>query len=97
MSRRMDAHRLLQQACGLPQGDLELLVKSLVEELDRRQMEPEEETIGPSEATGWRQEYRKCGKSTCRCSGTTYRHGPYWYRSVWVAGKAKKEYFSRGG
>ncbi|MBE9033495.1 hypothetical protein IQ266_27575 [filamentous cyanobacterium LEGE 11480] len=88
MPARPDADRLLQQAKRLPLNDLEQLALSLAEEVERLKSAP-----APVQDTdGWRQEYRKCGKFNCRCANTEYRHGPYWYRTIWVDGTAKKEY-----
>jgi hypothetical protein len=95
MPARPDAYKLLQQAKRLPLNDLEQLAISLAEEVVRLKAEsfasPDED-----DRIGWRQEYRKCGKSNCRCANTAYRHGPYWYRTVWVNGAAKKEYRRSG-
>jgi hypothetical protein len=85
MPQRPDAHRLFQQAQKLSLSDLEYLVAQLTAEVEIRKT-----TTEPVEI--WREEYRKCGKANCRCAQTDYRHGPYWYRSVWINGKAKKEY-----
>jgi hypothetical protein len=88
---RPDAYRLLQQAKRLPLNDLEQLAISLAEEVAR--LKAESLALGDEDnRAGWRQEYRKCGKSNCRCANTEYRHGPYWYRTIWVDGAAKKEY-----
>jgi hypothetical protein len=93
MPQRPDAYRLLQQAKRLPLNDLEHLVASLVTEVEGRKVSAQlSETTSPI-ADGWRHEYRKCGKPTCRCASTDYRHGPYLYRSVWIDGRAKKEYW----
>jgi hypothetical protein len=87
-----DAYRLLQQAKRLSLSDLEYLVESLATEVEARKDAAQEDATS-SIAAGWRQEYRKCGKPTCRCASTDYRHGPYLYRSTWIDGKAKKEYW----
>jgi hypothetical protein len=103
MPARPDAYRLLQQAKRLPLNDLEQLAISLAEEVARLKAESAEsgdddDGLRPTEGhrAGWRQEYRKCGKSNCRCANTEYRHGPYWYRTIWVDGAAKKEYRRSG-
>jgi hypothetical protein len=88
MPARPDAYRLLQQAKRLPLNDLEQLAISLAEEVARLRAASED----ADDRAGWRQEYRKCGKLNCRCASTEYRHGPYWYRTIWVDGAAKKEY-----
>jgi hypothetical protein len=93
MPKLPDAHRLFQQAKRLPLKDLEYLLESLVSEVEARKDLAEVGAAAPTIATGWRQEYRKCGKSTCRCASSEYRHGPYLYRSVWIDGRAKKEYW----
>jgi hypothetical protein len=91
MPARPDAYRLLQQAKRLPLNDLEQLAISLAEEVAR--LQADSLASGDEDnGVGWRQEYRKCGKSNCRCANTEYRHGPYWYRTIWVDGAAKKEY-----
>jgi hypothetical protein len=95
MPARPDAYRLLQQAKRLPFSDLEQLAISLAEEVARLKAESAE-SGDENDSAGWRQEYRKCGKSNCRCANTEYRHGPYWYRTIWVDGAAKKEYRRSG-
>jgi hypothetical protein len=97
MPARPDAYRLFQQAQRLPLKDLEQLIASLAEEVELRKSAPPEvadDGLRPTEGhrAGWRQEFRKCGKSNCRCAESDYRHGPYWYRTIWVDGAAKKEY-----
>jgi hypothetical protein len=87
MPQRPDVYWLFQQAQKLSQSDLEYLVAQLSAEVKARQSDDSEDDLA-----GWREEYRRCGKSTCRCANTDYRHGPYWYRSVWVDGRVKKEY-----
>jgi hypothetical protein len=82
---------LLQQAKRLPLSDLEHLLSSLVAEVAARKDTAQDEPTAPI-ADGWREEYRKCGKPTCRCASTDHRHGPYLYRSTWTDGRAKKEY-----
>jgi hypothetical protein len=89
MPARPDAYRLFQQAQRLPLNDLEQLIASLAEEVELRKSAPSEVA---DDRAGWRQEFRKCGKSNCRCAESDYRHGPYWYRTIWVDGAAKKEY-----
>jgi hypothetical protein len=89
MPARPDAYRLFQQAQRLPLQDLEQLIVSLTEEVELRKSAPPEVA---DNGAGWRQEFRKCGKSNCRCAESEYRHGPYWYRTIWVDGAAKKEY-----
>jgi hypothetical protein len=79
MSQPLDAYRLLQQAKRLPLNDLAYLIDSLVTELESRQDSVQAEVSRPAIGDGWRQEYRKCGKPTCRCASTDYRHGPYLY------------------
>jgi hypothetical protein len=96
MPARPDAYRLFQQAQRLPLKDLEQLIVSLAEEVEQRKSTPEvvDDGLQPTagDRAGWRQEFRKCGKSNCRCAESEYRHGPYWYRTIWVDGAAKKEY-----
>jgi hypothetical protein len=91
MPKIPDAYRLLQQAKRLPLADLEQLIESLAAEVSDRKLMAQDEQSEPDQ-DHWREEYRKCGKSNCRCATSDYRHGPYWYRSVWVNGAAKKEY-----
>lgn len=86
MPQRPDSYRLFQQAQKLSLPDLEQLVVQLTAEVEARQ------ATESSQSQPWREEYRKCGKPNCRCANTDYRHGPYWYRSVWINGAVKKEY-----
>jgi hypothetical protein len=37
------------------------------------------------------QEWRRCGKATCRCA-TGAQHGPYWVRRWWEDGRQRKQY-----
>jgi hypothetical protein len=87
MPQRPDSYRLFQQAQKLALPDLEQLVAQLAAEVEARQA-----TESADRSQTWREEYRKCGKPNCRCANTDYRHGPYWYRSVWSDGVVKKEY-----
>jgi hypothetical protein len=89
MPQRPDVYRLFQQARQLPLSELEQLVTQLAVEVESRQTEVVDEV-------NWREEYRKCGKPNCRCATTDYRHGPYWYRSVWIDGAVKKVYRRSG-
>jgi hypothetical protein len=91
MPKVPDAYRLLQQAKQLPLADLEQMIESLVAEVDDRKLAAQDKP-SDREQDHWRQEYRKCGKLNCRCATSAYRHGPYWYRTVWQNGTAKKEY-----
>ncbi len=93
MPQPPDAYRLLEQAKRLPLDDLEYLLESLGREVEARKVMAPDDAMLPTIADGWRQEYRKCGKPTCRCASTDYRHGPYWYRSIWMDGRAKKQYW----
>ena len=48
----------------------------------------------------FRQEYIRCGKSTCWCASGRKRkgkagHGPYWYGYYYERGKLKKRYFGK--
>jgi|GEM_PF-1007483 hypothetical protein len=95
MSQPPDPHRLLQQAKRLTTLDLNHLVESLVAEIEARKTSPSDEEGSLVDSAGWRSEYRKCGKPTCRCATSEHRHGPYLYRSVWVDGAVKKEYQRR--
>jgi hypothetical protein len=95
MARYPDSYRLLQQAKQLTDLDLQHLVASLISEQETRKTSAQAEEMASEAAGGWRSEYRKCGKPTCRCATTEHRHGPYWYRSVWVDGAARKEYQRR--
>ena len=65
---------------------------------DRRTRAPlsarNKELIEVALATGWYSpEYRRCGKSTCKCATTDYRHGPYYYVSYRDdQGRPRKKY-----
>jgi hypothetical protein len=40
------------------------------------------------------QEWRRCGKASCRCARGA-PHGPYWVRRWWEAGRQRKAYVPR--
>ncbi len=63
---------------------------------DRRETTSDESPDRPLSSDGWREEYRKCGKSNCWCAKSEKRHGPYWYRTVREGDRVSKQYWRRG-
>lgn len=87
MPRKADPRRLLSSARALDTGDLEWLIEQLkTEASDRTRLREDDH---------WNEEYRKCGKAACWCADVERGHGPYYYRSVRVGTRVKKEYRSR--
>jgi hypothetical protein len=94
MPRKPSPHLLAAQADRLSLDDLKQLVAYLSEQIQEREScaSPDQ----PTPETGWRSEYRKCGKSNCRCAGGIHLHGPYWYRSVREGDRTFKQYWRKG-
>ena len=89
MPRKPLPHLLAAQADRLSLNDLKQLVAYLSAQIQER--ESIVEANQPTLEEGWRSEYRKCGKSNCRCAEGLVLHGPYWYRSVRNGDRTSKE------
>ena len=94
MPRKPSLHTLVAQADRLSLADLKQLVAYLSEQIQDR--ESCASTEQPTPEAGWRSEYRKCGKSNCRCAAGGQLHGPYWYRSVREGDRTFKQYWRKG-
>ena len=94
MPRKPLPHLLAAQADRLSLNDLKQLVAYLSEQIQERESVVEANQPTPEE--GWRSEYRKCGKSNCRCADGQQLHGPYWYRSVRNGDRTSKQYWRKG-
>ncbi len=98
MPRKPSPHILAAQADRLSLEDLKQLVAYLTEKLEERESIAlvNQPVNQPRPEEGWRSEYRKCGKSNCRCTDGRQLHGPYWYRSVRHGDRTTKEYWRKG-
>ena len=94
MPRKPSPHSLAVQADRLSLSDLKQLVAYLSEQIQERELKDSDDQ--PTPEAGWRSEYRKCGKSNCRCADGHQLHGPYWYRSVRDGDRTFKQYWRKG-
>ena len=75
MPRKPLPHILAAQADRLSLNDLKQLVAYLSEQIQERESIVEANQPTPEE--GWRSEYRKCGKSNCRCALRRWPAAPW--------------------
>lgn len=82
----------------LSDGELAELAARIDAELTRRAIlasEPAGAELVVTTQGCFRCEFVRCGKSRCRCSSTSYRHGPYWYRYYRRAGRLVSKYVGK--
>jgi hypothetical protein len=94
---RSDLETLRDKIDGLIAAKPRSIAEKVLEpSQDQRKTKSDESPDRPLVTDGWREEYRKCGKSNCWCAKSEKRHGPYWYRTVREGDRVSKQYWRRG-